>query len=67
MNYLHFGCSPGELTPFVHVKKLLPGHYMEANIHKPKTFSIFKYYEVPINGKYFSKNEEALVDELEEN
>lgn len=65
LNYIHFGFSPGEITPFSYVKKLLPGHYLELNVKKPQAFSVVKYYEAPFNGNYFSKTETALIQELD--
>lgn len=66
VNYIHFGWSPGEITPFKHVKKLLPGHYAEINVRHPDKLDLFQYCDIPFTGHYFSKTEEALIDELEE-
>ncbi|MBX9853832.1 MAG: asparagine synthase (glutamine-hydrolyzing) [Cytophagaceae bacterium] len=65
-NYLSAGWSPGETTPFLYIKKLLPGHYIELNSQRPSNVSITKYYELPFDGKYSDKTEEKLTHELEE-
>lgn len=67
-NYLHFLWSPDECTPFLHVKKLRGGHLIYCNINNPKsTFEIKKYYDIPMEGKYFDAyGEEQLIDLLEQ-
>ena len=66
LNYLSIGWSPGETTPFLYIKKLLPGHYIEINSQQPESIYIAKYYELPFEGKYSDKTEEELSHELEE-
>lgn len=65
VNYIHFLWTPQEKTPFLKVKKLLPGHYIRLNAIAPNSFSVNKYYEIPFNGQYIDKTEDELIDELE--
>lgn len=66
VNYVHYLWGPGEQTPFVHVKKLLPGHYMRISLSGSKyATSLHKFYEIPFNGNYSDKTEEQLIEELE--
>ena len=41
-NYLNFLWSPGELTPLVEIKKLLPGHILHGNINNISRIKIEK-------------------------
>ncbi|MFZ4543215.1 MAG: asparagine synthase (glutamine-hydrolyzing) [Saprospiraceae bacterium] len=66
VNYINFLWSPGEKTPFAAVKKLLPGHFIKLNVKSPEKFTISKYYEIPFNGTYSTKSEEALIEELDQ-
>lgn len=66
VNYLHFLWSPDTETPFKHVKKLPPGHYLELNVERPQQFKIQKYYEIPFKGEIGQKNEQAWIEELDE-
>ena len=64
-NYLTFLWSPGVVTPFKNVKKLLPGHYI---ILSGEDFSNIKekvYYEKIPNGEYLNLNENQLIDQLD--
>ncbi len=65
-NYLTYLWSPGILTPFRNVTKLLPGHYLKIDIGKEVSFTPIKYYQIDFNGNYSDKSENELVDELEE-
>ena len=65
-NYISFLWSTGETTPFLHVKKLLPGHYIKVNPGKVAELSISKYYEIPFNGVYFKTSEDEIIDGLEQ-
>lgn len=65
-NYLYFLWSPGESTPFNIVKKLLPGHYLQGNVHDISSFQIKKYYELPFNGHYQNFNEKQWIDKLDD-
>jgi asparagine synthase (glutamine-hydrolysing) len=64
-NYLTFLYSPGEKTPYKKVLKLLPGHFISLNINNYESFTISKYYDIPFDNSRFNKNEEELIEELE--
>ncbi len=64
-NYLSFLWSPGESTPFQHIYKLLPGHYIQGNINDLSTFKNKKYYEIPFNGVYQNHSEKEWVELLD--
>jgi asparagine synthase (glutamine-hydrolysing) len=64
-NYLTFLYSPAEKTPFKHVLKLLPGHFITLKIDNPQSFKIYNYYDIPFDGKVSNKTEQQLIDELE--
>ena len=66
VNYINFLWSPGEVTPFLNVKKLLPGHYIKVNLQTPKIFAITKYYDIPYSGKYLLNSEDELIDMLDQ-
>lgn len=64
-NYIQFLWSPGELTPFSHVKKLLPGHYFKFKLSDYKNAKSIKYYHWTIPEKMKKISETDLVDALE--
>lgn len=64
-NYLTFLYSPAEKTPFKHVLKLLPGHFIKLKIDNPQNFKIHNYYDIPFDGKVSNKTEEELINDLE--
>jgi len=65
-NYINFLWSPGEKTPFNEFKKLLPGSFIKGNINDIKNLKTHKYYNVPFEGKYFTKDSEKdLIVKLE--
>lgn len=66
LNYIYFLWSPGEQTPFKHVKKLLAGHYLHLNTATPSVINIEKYYEIPFNGAYTKATEKELIEELDQ-
>jgi asparagine synthase (glutamine-hydrolysing) len=66
VNYMTFLWSPGERTPFLHVKKLLPGHYIKLNIGEKIELQLVNYFTTFFNGQYTSKSEKNLTDELEQ-
>ncbi|MGA0560264.1 asparagine synthase (glutamine-hydrolyzing) [Larkinella sp. VNQ87] len=66
VNYLHFLYSPGTQTPFQHVHKLLPGHYLHLSIDQPKTITLKRYYDLPFQGTYSEQSESQLLEELDE-
>lgn len=65
-NYLTFLWSPGDITPFKHVSKLLPGHYMHFSINNLIEAKPIKYYQIPFDGAYLNNTENELIDLLEE-
>ena len=65
-NYLSFLWSPGELVPFTHVKKLLPGCFLQfkvADFEKTKPIS---YHKIEFNGIYTKLSEESIIEELDQ-
>ncbi|MBV9987980.1 MAG: asparagine synthase (glutamine-hydrolyzing) [Chitinophagaceae bacterium] len=65
VNYMTFLWAPGELTPFLKVRKLLPGHYITTNATGRFTDTV-KYYQLSFNGRYLNHTDEQLIDLLEE-
>lgn len=65
VNYLTLLWSPGELTAFTEVKKLLPGHCIHYEVDNARSLKINKYYEIPFGQKYSTASEEFLIKELE--
>ncbi|RRB00883.1 asparagine synthase (glutamine-hydrolyzing) [Larkinella rosea] len=66
VNYLHFLYSPGMQTPFQHVNKLLPGHYIQLSVDEPTSFAVKRYYDLPFRGMYSEQSESQLLEELDE-
>ncbi|GAA4406064.1 asparagine synthase (glutamine-hydrolyzing) [Nibrella viscosa] len=66
VNYLHFLYSPGEQTPFVYARKLLPGHYVTLSVDDPQHIQTHRYYEIPFAGQFTNQTEEKLLNELDE-
>lgn len=66
VNYLTFLWSPGQMTAFQFVKKLLPGHYLQFSTRSlPEDIQPVQYYFSSFNGQYSKASEDALVDELD--
>ena len=66
LNYLCFLWSPGELTPFKHVKKLLPGTAIRINLNETIEIETKTFYEVSIKKKLLKQiSEEAVINALE--
>lgn len=65
LHYVTFLWSPGERTPFLQVKKLLPGHYIKLHVDRLSEYTIKKYYEIPFNGTYSKLSEQEIIDNLE--
>jgi asparagine synthase (glutamine-hydrolysing) len=65
VNYINFLWSPGEQTPFLHTKKLLPGHYIKLSTVRSEVFSIVKYYDILFTGIYSKLSEEEQIYELQ--
>ncbi len=66
VDYINFLWSPGQKTPFLHVKKLLPGHYLKLSTTNPDHFQCIQYYDIPFKGVYSPKTEEEQVYELQQ-
>jgi asparagine synthase (glutamine-hydrolysing) len=66
LNYITFLWSPGDKTPFLNVKKLLPGHYIKLSTQNVVSVSVHKYYEIPFNGKYLDLSEQEIIAGLEQ-
>lgn len=64
-NYLLLLWSPGEATPFKHIRKLLPGHCAEVDVTDVSTFAPEQFYVPPYNGEYEEKPEQEWVDILD--
>jgi len=65
VDYINFLWCPGENTPFLKVKKLLPGHSLLFNIDS-FSFQTECYYDVPFNGNYAANtSEKDLTNTLE--
>lgn len=66
VNYLSFLWSPGEMTAFQFVKKLLPGHYLQLSTKSASgNINPKQYYFSSFNGEYSKASEEELIDELD--
>ncbi len=65
VNYLTFLWSPGEMTPFQKVTKMLPGTYLKFNVKDYKTLSPKRFYSEAPKGQYLEIGEEQLIDELD--
>jgi asparagine synthase (glutamine-hydrolysing) len=64
-NYIYFLWNPGESTPLLNYKKLLPGHYMKIKTNDLSSFSMVKYYEIPFNNNRSNLSEKELINELD--
>lgn len=66
VNYLTFLWSPGEMTAFQFVKKLLPGHYLQFSAKSLPTYiQPVQYYFSSFDGQYSTASEDVLVDKLD--
>lgn len=65
-NYLSFLWSPGELVPFSHVKKLLPGNFLQFNVADFANVKPISYYKIKFDGIYSKLNEELLIEQLDQ-
>jgi len=65
-NYVSFLWSPGYMTPFAHVQKLLPGNFLKFNISKFAECNSIAFYKEEYHQFKKSYSEEALIDQLEE-
>jgi asparagine synthase (glutamine-hydrolysing) len=65
-NYLSFLWSPGELVPFSHVKKLLPGYFLQFKVDNFANIKPVSYHHIKFNGIYSNLNEEMLIEQLDQ-
>lgn len=63
--YLLLLYSPGAVTPFQHIKKLLPGHYLTVDTTSGKIKEEKTFYRVPYDGQYEPLSEKEWLDELD--
>lgn len=66
VDYINFLWSPGEKTPFLYVKKMLPGHYLKLSTTNPDQVQYVKYYDIPFKGIYSKKTEEEQIYEVQQ-
>lgn len=64
-NYITFLWSPGELTPFRKIKKLLPGHYIRFDVRNKCVVEQRKYYSGVPTGGYANFSEQEAIDALD--
>lgn len=64
-NYLIYLWSPGEMTPFKKVIKLLPGNYLKFNATEYSNITPTQYFLNAPKGSFFNLTEEKLIDELD--
>ena len=64
-HYLHYLYAPGEQTPLLRVRKLLPGHYLRLCVDQPSTISLTSFYTLPFHGKYSQDSDHELVMQLD--
>ncbi len=66
LNYLNFLWSPGEITPFQYVFKLLPGEYFTIDVKNPAdTFRKKMYYSIPFTGAREFYNDKVWIDTID--
>lgn len=63
--YLLLLYSPGAVTPFQHIKKLLPGHYLIVDTNSGAIKEEKTFYQIPFNGLYEPLSEKEWLDELD--
>ncbi|MEE9438570.1 MAG: asparagine synthase (glutamine-hydrolyzing) [Saprospiraceae bacterium] len=66
VNYLHFMWSPGEQTPFQHIKKLLPGHFISIDLNNIKTKNVEQFYDIPFDGTSIDMSESEWIEALDQ-
>jgi asparagine synthase (glutamine-hydrolysing) len=66
-NYLQYLYCPAPLTPFLHVKKLEPGHYMKIQLRADSysSTSPVRYYEIPFNGQTNKLSEAEWIEQID--
>lgn len=64
-NYLQFLWSPGEITPFQYIYKLLPGYFIKCTAKAGATaFVKQQYYELPLE-KPLMRSERSAIEQLD--
>ncbi len=63
--YIQFLWSPGSDTPFLYVKKLLPGHSIELKLEKPDDFRCLPFVTPASKPEIKIRPESEWVDELD--
>lgn len=65
-NYMNYLWSPGELTPFEYIHKLLPGECFKVSVDNPDSFKKKQYYEVPFNGSREFYSDKMWINTIDE-
>lgn len=66
VNYIQFLWCPGDKTPFQHVHKILPGHYLQFKLTDFKNCRPVKFFhwEKPVKQNQLTENQ--IIDQLEQ-
>ena len=65
-NYMNYLWSPGQLTPFKYMHKLLPGECFKIQVAKPDTFKKYKYYDIPFDGSREFYSDRMWIQTIDE-
>ncbi len=65
INYLTFLWSPGELTAFQNIKKVLPGKFVRINMENLLCISEHEYHNFAPRGEYLKLSEDQIIDKLD--
>ena len=66
LNYIQFLYSPGEATPFAHIRKFPPGHYAIVNTEQNNSIEFIKYYDIPFDDSRLVMDEAEYISALDE-
>lgn len=66
MNYLSFLWSPGELVPFSHVKKLLPGFFLQFKLGDFAKAKPISFHQIRFDGIYSKLSKKLLIEQLDQ-
>lgn len=64
-NYINFLWSPGSLTPFQYVFKILPGEYFTLDLSDISTFTRKIFYDVPFSGSREFYNDKVWINTID--
>ncbi len=64
-NYILNLWSPGQMTPFKYVEKLLPGHFIKFSLEKKDKKEFVNYYDDKLSGEYLEFSESEIISKLE--